>query len=380
MKLLQRQIFKSAFFSSATAVALFVFLLVVGNTVNDLLDYVLDGRLKPEIFIELVLLLVPFAVSYALPIGVLTGVLLVLGRMSADQEVTAIRAAGLGMTWIARPVLLMAVPGVLACAAINFEFMPWARVRYHRELDNAVRVNPLSFVAPRTFVRDFPGKVLYVGASTSAGMKDFWLWELDEKGRVKNFLRAESGSLAFDEEKGDLIVNLRHIQLEIRDRKDPENFTALPPYLNSDQTSVRLPLASMFGRRPVRHKLAWDTFSELMAEWRRLSRPATDAAERRQLAIDRMKVQMVVQEKLATSFAVFSFAFIGVALGITTSRRESYANLSLAVILSMGYQFLATMVGWLDRLPEVRPDLLLWAPNLLILGLGIRLFRRLDWC
>jgi lipopolysaccharide export system permease protein len=36
------------------------------------------------------------------------------------------------------------------------------------------------------------------------------------------------------------------------------------------------------------------------------------------------------------------------------------------------------MVGWLDHHPEYRPDLLLWLPNLIVIGLGVWLFYRLD--
>ena len=48
----------------------------------------------PVCFFELLLLIPPFVLSYALPFGVLTGVLLVLGRMSAEHEIRAIERRG----------------------------------------------------------------------------------------------------------------------------------------------------------------------------------------------------------------------------------------------------------------------------------------------
>jgi lipopolysaccharide export system permease protein len=44
----------------------------------------------------------------------------------------------------------------------------------------------------------------------------------------------------------------------------------------------------------------------------------------------------------------------------------------------LGYYFLTVMVGWLGRHPELRPDLLLWIPNLVLLAVGGTLFWRLD--
>jgi lipopolysaccharide export system permease protein len=377
MNLLQRHIFKSVLFSCVAAVGLFAFVLMVGNAVRDLLGYVIAGQLKPEMFAELVLLLLPFVVSYALPIGVLTGVLLVLGRMSAEHEVTAMRAAGLSLPWLARPILLLAAMGVLAGVVINFQFMPWARVMYHVELGNAVRLNPLSFIVPRTFIRDFPGKVLYVGEKNGQGVKDFWLWELDRQGRVKNFIRATSGSFEFDEKTGELILNLNHLQVEARDPKKPEDFAEPRPSLSSERTSMRLPLEGLFGRNTLHRKLQWYTYPELIAEWRRLAQPAAPV-DQQQRVLDRMKLQMVVQDKFTTAFAVFSFALIGVPLGIRVSRRETSANLGLALALAMGYYFLIVEVGWLDRHPELRPDLLMWLPNLIFLGVGGWLFWRVD--
>ena len=101
MNLLQRHIFKSVLFTCMVAAGVFAFVLIVGNALKDLLGYLLAGQLSLEAFLKLSVLLVPYVGVHALPIGMLTGVLLVLGRMSAQQEITAMRAAGLGLGFVA---------------------------------------------------------------------------------------------------------------------------------------------------------------------------------------------------------------------------------------------------------------------------------------
>jgi lipopolysaccharide export system permease protein len=147
--------------------------------------------------------------------------------------------------------------------------------------------------------------------------------------------------------------------------------------LNSERASVRLSLERLFGRSTFHRKLQWYTYAELRAEARRLAQSAP-AAEQPQRVRDRMKVQMVVQDKFSTAFAVFTFALIGVPLGIKVSRRETSANLGLAVILALAYYFLTIVIGWLESHPELRPDLLLWVPNLVYLAGGLWLFLRVD--
>ena len=87
-----------------------------------------------------------------------------------------------------------------------------------------------------------------------------------------------------------------------------------------------------------------------------------------------MKLAIVFHDKVNLAIAVFSFALIGVPLGIRISRRETSANLGLALGLVLSYYVLTVMVKWLDRHPEYRPDLLLWLPNVLFLALGVWLY------
>ena len=91
-----------------------------------------------------------------------------------------------------------------------------------------------------------------------------------------------------------------------------------------------------------------------------------------------MKLSLILHEKFNLSLAVFSFALIGVPLGIKVSRRETSANLGLALLLVLGFYMLTVVVKWLDRRPELRPDVLMWLPNVLFIGLSIWLFTRID--
>ncbi|MDE3083712.1 MAG: LptF/LptG family permease [Verrucomicrobiota bacterium] len=380
MNVLDRHLFKSVLITCVGAVGLFAFVLMLGNAMRDLLGYVLAGQLAYGTFVRLVILLVPFVVSYALPMGVLTGVLLTLGRLSADSEITAMRAAGLSLPRIARPVILLAMLGMIAGLYINYEAMPWARVEYHRELAEAVRSNPLSFITPRTFIRDFPGFIIYVGEKNGAEVRDCWVWELDNRRRVQHFVHAASGHADYDEENNTLVLTLSHFQFEDRDPKAPEEFFGKDVLVGRAESSGRqiFSLEKIFGRQGFHRKTQWMRFGQLLAEHEQLVELRVPLDQAKQHARDVMKVQMIISDKANTALAVLSFALIGVPLGIRVSRRETSANLGVAVLLALGYYFLVVMVGWLDRHPEYRPDLLLWLPNLVLIGLGAWLFNRID--
>ena len=370
MNLLDRHIFKSVLLTCAGAVGLFAFVLMLGNLVRDLLPYLLSGQLPVTTFLSLVWMLVPAVAIYALPMGMLTGVLLTLGRLSADSEITAMRAAGLSLTRIARPVLILGALGTALALYVNFESMPVARVKYHKDLDAAIAANPLSLIIPKTFIRNFKGYVVYVGDKQGAVLRDFWLWQLDREGRATHLWRAESGRLDYDAATNDLILTLTRAQVEERNAKDPENFTEAPRVGSFEKSEPQ--------RLTVRQKLQWMTYAELRAEETRVAALPFKPEAKKDHARAVMKVRLTVQEKFNTALAVLSFALIGVPLGIKVSRRETSANLGVAVLLALGYYMLTVAVSWLDRHPEYHPDLLFWLPNAVFLILGLRLFLRIE--
>ena len=228
MNLLDRHIFASVLGACVAAVGLFAFVVALPNIVRDLLGPLLAGQITGLGFLRFVWLFLLYAISFALPMGVLTGVLLTLGRLSADSEITAMRASGLSVVRIARPIFILGFICGLAALYINLEASPRARVQFQRELAEAVRANPLNFIVPKTFIRDFRNTVIYVGEKNGNELRDIWLWELDDRRRVRRVVRAESGRLDYDEATNSLIPTLIRAKSEERDTDNPEDFTKSP--------------------------------------------------------------------------------------------------------------------------------------------------------
>ena len=378
MKLLHRHIFANVALTCLAAVGVLTFIMVLGNFLKDLLASVLAGQLAPEVFVRLLALTVPFVICYTLPMGVLTGVLLVLGRMSADREITAIRSAGVSIAGISAPIFFFALMGVGISLGVNFYYMPRAKVAYEQELAAAVRSNPLSFIVPKTFIRDFPDRVVFVGENKDFRLKDVWVWELDKQARAKVVYHAERADLAYDEKNNSFQVKGYNVTVESRDSKNPEDFSGDGKgFGHFGEFSQTLSLAKITGVHTVNVKTKWLTLDQLLAEWRRLGQPdpKVPLAER---TTQRIKLQTVIQEKAATAFSVLSFALIAIPLGIKVSRKETSANLGVALGLALAYYFATVVVGWFDNKPDLRPDLLMWLPNIGFQVLGIWMFYKTD--
>jgi len=371
MNLLQRHIFKSVFFTCLVAAGVFAFVLIVGNALKDLLGYLLAGQLTLGAFLKLSLLLVPYVGAHALPIGMLTGVLLVLGRMSAQQEITAMRAAGLGLGFVARPILLIAVVGVAVTLALNFYYMPLARTAYRTTVRDAVRNNPLSMIVEKTFIRDFPGVVVYAGSKKGGDLADVWVWRLDNEKRVTEFMRAKTASVDYDEEANVMKVVLRETFSDRRNPKNPELFANTDYQAPMGEVPLELPLGNLFGGKQVNRKDSLLTLDELLAKKRQLERDFAPP-------LAQMRVAVAINEKAAGSLMILAFALMAIPLGIKVSRKETMANLGVALLLALSYYFLNVMVSWLDRSPALRPDLWVWLPPVVFIGLGVWLYRRVG--
>lgn len=358
------------------SLTLFTLVLLSGRVVKDVVVLLSLGYLNWSQFLSMLVTLIPLVVSWALPLGMLTGILLVLGKLSSQNEITAMRCAGISIWRIAAPILAISVVGVAGSVMINNYYAPNSKAKNRAQMRDAISNDPMRLIVPKTFIREFPRRVIYIGEETETELKDFWIWQLDDNRNVYQLVRAQRGEFHFDEEQEAMILTIYDGYAENRNRQDPDGLERPLMAGSFKKAGIKLPLDSFLGRPTMNRKLSALNFVELLDERKRIQNDSELDPEEKRMQV--VRVQTQVQKNFAMAYSVLAFAFLAIPLGIKVGRGESYANILVALGLAFAWYFATVIVEWLEKSPSLRPDLLIWAPNIVFQILGIILFKRIS--
>ena len=126
MKIIDRYVGFGVLGGTSVGVLILSLVLVVGNVFKQLLDLIINHDVPAEKMFLFMAYVLPFSFTFTIPWGFLTAILLFFGRMSADNEIVALRASGVSIVRISMPVFALAVALSALCFWINFEVAPRA--------------------------------------------------------------------------------------------------------------------------------------------------------------------------------------------------------------------------------------------------------------
>ena len=153
MKKLQVYTLKEFFPPFLLSAGIFTFVMLLDKLL-DLLDMIVSKGVPVRTVLEVFLLLLPSMVAVVIPMGVLAGVLMAVGRMESDLEVTAMKASGVSIFTIIRPLLLAAVVLASVMVLFNNYVLPDANHLAKNLLLDIGTMRPAAKIIPGMFVDD----------------------------------------------------------------------------------------------------------------------------------------------------------------------------------------------------------------------------------
>ncbi len=118
----------------------------------ELIDLLLNKGVGLRLTLELLFLLLPSSLSLTLPMSTLLAALLTFGRLSENNEITAIRASGLAASAYVRAPITAALLGVCFLFPFNSTWGPHAHAKFRQLFLQILQRNPLVRIEEKTFV------------------------------------------------------------------------------------------------------------------------------------------------------------------------------------------------------------------------------------
>lgn len=382
MKTLHRYLTRQVLGTLVMTVAVFTFVLMLGSVLKEILGLLVNGQADFWMVTQAVGLLIPFVLVFALPMGMLTAALLVFGRFSADNELTAARASGVSLVSLVSPVLLLSVLLSGVAALINLQLAPQCRVAYNQMLFQIGLAKSGGLIPEKTYFKDFNTNcIVYVGKKRdNTHLEDVLVWELRDN-KVERYSRADTGVIEIDPTNSVVTVvmsNVYHI-FSVEGRRLPQTFTEARAEFSftnvvrrAEQRKTPLSDMTFFQLRDELHELERRMESPVpLGEISSAGLRDKQEQFRSQRRIDiTLPVRLQLHRQVAFSFACIGFTLVGIPLGIRAHRRETTFGIAVALMLVVVYYSFFILGQSLETKPELAPHLILWVPNFLFQAIG----------
>ncbi len=360
MKILRNYILKELMGPFLISLAVFTFVMVMGNIVK-MADMVINKGVSPFSMLKIFLVLIPYLLSYTLPMAMLTAVIMCFGRLASDNEVVAMKASGISLYKIGFPVIIFAFIVSLFQVYLNDNIIAKAHYYTRRIVKEIGIKNPTAYLEPGTFIKDFKDYIIFINSIRGNKIKNVRIYRLQENAPTQTVI-AQGGEFSSMPGKDTIVLKLINGTADEPDPKKPNVFYKV----NFKRYNMVLNLSQQLPSAEVSKKPKDMSIKELKEE----------ILQMKASGIKAIPLITEIHKKLALAFSTFVFVLVGLPIAINTRRREKSVafGVSLALVLAYYGIFIG---GKALALKEVLPPWAgMWAGNLIFLIAGILLIAR----
>jgi lipopolysaccharide export system permease protein len=359
---------------------------------------------------RLVIYSLPSIIALSVPFATLVGTLMAVGRLSADNEIVAMRAGGFSLRRIFLPVLLagFALSGI--SFVVNDFLLPQGTLNFGRLYRELLYANPALELEPFS-VKRYQNDTLVTGAVAPGVLKDFMILDTDGQG-FRRIITAREARLTREGDPNTIGLELTDVVSHSAESGEDHNYSTAETMrynilLEDITVALRSPGPREMSARDVYAAIeqkrsqflprvrSWER--EMALTSARVGVLAADAArgeyataEVQEAAIQLRRLQnqrpydrslqiyrLEYHKKYSIPFAAISFVFLAFPLGLFSKRSGRGVGFGIGLLIATMYW--ALLIGgqtFGSQRSDVSPMLAMWLPNILFLLAGLVVFFR----
>ena len=316
------------------SLTLYIFILFM-NILFDVAREAIQNGIPLSVILKLLYFQLPQLLVISLPMSILFGILIGVGRLSGDSEIIALQAAGIPLRRLARSAAMLGLAGTLVCFYFVAFVAPQGTYAHHlvkREVYLSRYVNSERIV-PKVFHETIPGMLLYYDdlEEETGAFKRVFLYEREPGSELERLTVARRGELSFDAESGRVSLYLQDGTTHARhlDADPLEDYSVIT--FGSYQENREAPAYIQAFSRKLQRNHREMSLTELRQE-------VTSARQESNPVVQRLRLGLALtawHERFALPAAALAFALLGLPLGIVNRRggKASGFAVSLGVVL-----------------------------------------------
>ena len=339
------------------SIAVFTLILLLGRLIK-LTDLVISRGVPLSDISWMIINLMPSFLVFTIPMAFLLAVLLAFGRLSADNEITVLKAGGISLVQLIPPVLLCGLLATLLTLAASTFGVPWGNSAFKRLSFEVLKQNAAVTIREKIFWDDIPGIVLYTEHYDEQRhvLKGVIIHDGRDQMRPMTIFAAD-GKVGSNPNRNDISLVLNNGSIHAAGKGDEYRLINFGEYVMTVGGPGK---GAVIGRTEPDLEIG-----ELLQQ---IGNPATTPATR-------LKMQAELHSRFAFPFASMVFAILAIPLGLQNRRSGKSTGFATSIAILLAYYLMLSLLRTLAERGSIPPALALWFPNIVFLSVGWLLLR-----
>ncbi len=345
------------------SLGILTFILVLGR-IGQLADLVVNRGVEVKDIFLLIAYSSPPYFTFTLPMSFLLSTIVVLGRLSTENEILALKASGVDLKCLFMPIGAIAVTITFLGLINTATLLPKSGALFRDTLLNVVKKGVRLDDKEGSFNDTLPGIVVYINKVDSHNKSLSGILVSDDRDKtIKQTISADKGIINLDPVTLDLAFVLENGNLH-RWEKGNDSYRSV----SFKDYTFTMNLASMIPQNVPARKRTFempnDEISKLIA--------VTKSYE------DKYELYLDMYRKVSIPFSSLAFAFLAVPLGIRRKIEGKFSGILYSLLLFIFYYLLMAVTENMGKAIHLPVLITVFVPNITIVAIGLYLLRNLN--